>query len=91
MGPDQVGYDAVVPLRNQALVRNNAHVAKEIITARQQNAKMKKDLAHKDQVVMAQLPVATTGMVAWAWHVSQHRRGKYGPSILQSSTSSIVH
>ena len=47
---------AVVPLRNQALVRNNAHLAKEIITARQQNAKMKKDLAHKD-------------LVAWAWHV----------------------
>jgi hypothetical protein len=45
-----------VPLRNLALVRNNAHLAKEIITARQQNAKMKKDLAHKD-------------LLAWAWHV----------------------
>lgn len=36
---------------NQALVRNNAHVAKEIITARQQNAKMQKDLAHQEKLL----------------------------------------
>lgn len=36
---------------NLALVRNNAHLAKEIITARQQNAKMKKDLAHKEKLM----------------------------------------
>jgi len=36
---------------NLDLVRNNAHLAKEIITARQQNAKMKKDLAHKEKLM----------------------------------------
>lgn len=36
---------------NQALVRNNAHLAKEIITARQQNTKMKKDLVHKEKLM----------------------------------------
>eukprot|EP00435_Cladocopium_sp_Y103_P071256 s1226_g37.t1 len=36
---------------NLALVRNNAHLAKEIITARQQNTKMKKDLVHKEKLM----------------------------------------
>lgn len=37
-----------IHLRNAALVRSNSHLAKEIIAARQENAKMKKEVAHKD-------------------------------------------
>ena len=37
-----------IHLRNAALVRSNSHLAKEIIAARQENAKMKKEVGHKD-------------------------------------------
>jgi len=36
---------------NAALVRSNSHLAKEIIAARQENAKMKKEVAHKEKLM----------------------------------------
>jgi len=36
---------------NEALVRSNSHLAKEIIAARQENAKMKKEVAHKEKLM----------------------------------------
>ena len=41
-------FGSSIHLRNEALVRSNSHLAKEIIAARQENAKMKKEVAHKD-------------------------------------------